>query len=358
MNKRAIPAEALQNWIETILAKLGYSSIHASYVAENLTEANLCGYDSHGIMRLPIYVERIKSGLVVPQNCPVISYGSSRSVIKVNANACSGQVAMQYAVQALLKEKAQNPVAVCAVSNSAHFGISGHYSRLLAQQNCIGMVLSNAEACVAPYKRSHATLGTNPISLAVPGKRFPVCFDFSTSIVSFGKIFHRRNTNEKIPPHWGLDSDGYFSEDPHAITTLLPFGGADAQHKGFALSLFIDILSGVLSGAAFSTQIGNMYHDFSKKQNVGHFLLSIDIASIMPVNEFLDRLELFLELVFSAVSRNKDAEPFIPGQRSFETKKARLRNGIPLPAAVYSDLQELAECYSVPLPQRVQQHQS
>lgn len=333
---------SLTVWTKKILQAKGYKASDATLIAVSLVDANIRGVDSHGIMRLPIYLKRIEAGLVDTRSR--YSYKKKGSVYIVDAKRTQGQIVGAMCVEKLISLSKKKSIVAAFVKNSTHFGSAGYFARELAAAGKIGIVFSNAESCVVPHGGVSAVLGTNPLAFAAPTNDFIMNIDFSTSIVSFGNIFMHRNTGESIPHAWGFDEYGHITDNPNDIVALRPM----ASYKGYALGLMIEVLCGIISSATFGTNIGNMYTDFSKAQNVGHCFIAIDIASIMPMNIFLERMSALITML-KAVESEHETAVRIPGEQSHLTAIQRKSDGIPLPAHIWKELQSIAETNSIAL---------
>jgi ureidoglycolate dehydrogenase (NAD+) len=335
---------ALEAWVARLVEAWGYSPDEAAYLARSLVDANLRGVDSHGVIRLPAYERRITERLVDPKATPLVTVDGS--VVRVDANGAAGQVATRAAVEEALRVSRETGVATAAVRGSAHFGAAGFYARWLAEQGAIALVVSNSEPIVVPYGGREPLLGTNPIAFAAPTRGTPVSLDMATSTSAMGKVFVAQAAGRPIPPTWGVDAEGEPTTDANAVTALLPAGGP----KGYGLGFLVEILGGVLTGAAVARDIGNMYEDFSKPQDVGHWLLVVDIEHFLPLSEFTDRIQGLVDLAHAVAPAAGFASVLVPGEPEDRTAEQRGREGIPLAAATVAELRELGERHGVAFP--------
>lgn len=169
-----VDASELRLWVEQLLASAGYQRDDAAFLAETLLDANLRGVDSHGVMRLPIYMLRIERSLVDPRACPSVELHGA--VAWVDASGAPGQLAARAALEAAEAAAARHGVGCAVVRGSAHFGTAGFYARWLARRGCVGFVTSNSESAVVPHGGAEAVLGTNPLALAAPFGARPFAF--------------------------------------------------------------------------------------------------------------------------------------------------------------------------------------
>jgi ureidoglycolate dehydrogenase (NAD+) len=343
-NESTLAKDALEGWVARLVEAWGYSADEAAYLAATLVDANLRGVDSHGVIRLPAYERRIAERLVDPGATPVVVVEGS--VVRVDANGAAGQIATRAAVEEALRVSRETGVATAAVRGSTHFGAAGFYARWLAEQGAIALVVSNSEPIVVPHGGREPLLGTNPIAFAAPTHGAPVSLDMATSTSAMGKVLVAQAAGKPIPPTWGVDAEGEPTTDADAVTALLPAGGP----KGYGLGFLVEILGGVLTGAAVARDIGHMYDDFSKPQDVGHWLLVIDIEHFLPLTEFTDRIQGLVDLAHAVAPAAGFGSVLVPGEPEDRTAEQRLRDGIPLAAATVQELRDLGERHGVAFP--------
>ena len=341
---QTVPATTLLEWATDMVTRWGYSHDDARYIAETLVDANLRGVDSHGIMRLPAYYERVRHGLTEPAATAVTTIRGATA--QVNADRVAGQLAAREAVRTATTIANELGVAAVTVSESSHFGAAGFYARELAENGMFSMVMSNSEPIVVPFGGRTSLLGTNPLALAAPTEDGVVAVDMATSQAAMGKVYGARLSNTPIPADWGVDSTGRPTTDPHAVTALLPAGGP----KGYALGFFVEMLSAVLSGSAITHDVGDMYKDFSKTQNVGHFFLAISVENFMPRAEFERRAQTLITLAHGTEPVDPSRPVLVPGEPEQLTSTARREAGVPLSDGVVEELATLSDALGMPWP--------
>ncbi|MER7250642.1 Ldh family oxidoreductase [Kribbella sp. NPDC000426] len=339
-----IEAAALESWTTSLVRAWGYGVDDSRFLARTLLDANLRGIDSHGVIRLPAYERRIAAGLVRPDAAPVLS--GAGSVVTVDANGAAGQIAARKAAEAALTLSRSTGVAVATVRGSTHFGTAGFYARWMAAHRAVGIVASNSEPIVVPYGGREVLLGTNPIAFAAPADDTAVSVDMATSTSAMGRVMVARAAGAPVPDTWGVDARGRPTTDAAAVEALLPLGGP----KGYGLGFAIEILAGVLSGAAVSHELGNMYTDFTKPQNIGHWLLAIDIAHFTSYDSFVERLRALIEAAHAIAPAPDFEGVLVPGEPEEHTSEQRLRDGIPLAAATVDELHLLGARHGVAFP--------
>lgn len=339
-----ISVDALTRWTTDLIASWGYADTDAHYIAHTLVDANLRGIDSHGVMRLPAYHARISHGLINPAaSCDSVVRGATA---RLRAAQVAGQLAAREAAALAASLAKELGIGAVSVSESAHFGAAGYFARELASQGFFSMVMSNSEPVVVPFGGRRALLGTNPLAFAAPTESGVVSVDMATSQAAMGKVYGARLADTTIPGDWGVDANGQPTTDPHAVQALLPAGGP----KGYALGFFVEMLSSVLSGAAVSHDVGNMYDDFSKAQNVGHFFLALSVDDFMPRAVFERRAEALIALAHDSEPVSPERPVLVPGEPELLTARERGATGIPLSDGVVLELADLGASLGVPWP--------
>jgi uncharacterized oxidoreductase len=321
-------AGELLDLARAVLEDAGAPSATAATVAESLIESNLRGHDSHGIRRLVPYVEAVKDGRVDPTAEPEIMERKGAIVI-VDGRGGFGQPAARAAAGELATIAHTFGVAAAAIRRANHVGRLGEWVEQLAADGLIGIAFCNAEPTVAPFGGSERRLGTNPIAWATPGDP-PLVMDWSTATMPEGKLAVARARGEKVPHGVIVDKDGEPSRDPvdfYAGGALLPVGA----HKGSGLSVMIQLVGGALAGTGTSGEQGAAAN--------GTVLIALDPTAF--AQDFDEEAQAFL----AALAATKPARGFdavlVPGEIERRTRARRAQEGVPLPAATWSELQAL-----------------
>lgn len=335
-----IPASVLQHVCEQLLGQVGIPEDQAAVIAQVTVEADLRGVDSHGVLRLPAYVHRAQNGTMTARTeLAVLRERGATSLL--DGGHGFGQVAGVYAMEQAIQRAAEYGSGLVAVRNVGHFGIAAFYSMLALSEKMIGIVSANAAASMAAWGGTTPLLGTNPISVAIPtGQPLDIVLDMATSIVARGKIRFAASQGQSIPLGWALDEQGQPTADPEAAIegTLLPIGGA----KGYGLALIVDILSGVLTGAAYGTNIVSL-HEMSHAMVGGFTVQAIDIAAFADLDEFERRLQDMIAGIRASALAPGVERIYLPGEIEHNTKQERLQTGIPVPDNLLERLDQLAE---------------
>jgi len=325
---RKFRAEVLQELVARACEQMGAQSEDAAQVAASLVRANLCGFDSHGVFRLGQYHEWWKNGLLDAAARPVL-IGETPSAAKVDGRHAFGQVVATFATAVAVEKARRSQMAVVTVTGSNHVGRLADYAEAIQQAGMIGLVMANdcgAGQCVVPWGGMEPRLATNPIAMGIPGKSGGgILFDFATSASASGKVRQLLLRGEVAPPGWLIDATGKETTDPACLFTeprgaLHPFGG----HKGYALSLAVEVLAGILSGAGFPRP------DPGPEEMNGMFILALDVARFLPLDQFCVQVDQLTTYIKSARPLPGGGPVKIPGEPDREEATRRAREGIPL----------------------------
>jgi LDH2 family malate/lactate/ureidoglycolate dehydrogenase len=341
-------ADALRRFAKAMFVARGLADEAAAIVADNLLHADLRGHASHGVTRIPIYLERLDRGVVNAR--PDIRVTRTRpGVALVDGDNGMGAVVADLAMKQAIGLAAETGVGIASIRASNHNGPASFFAMQALEQGCIGVSSTNSPVSMAVWGSRGRALGTNPIALAVPaGRHASIVADMSSSVVARGKIVEAAKRGDPIPPGWALDAEGRPTTDPKAAEAgvVLPFAGP----KGSALAVLVDVLCGVLSGAAFGRLVSNLYADFSNPQNNGQFMMAIDVAGFMPPEDFRRRVDDLVDMLKATPRAAGVEEILMPGEPEARSAAQRTRAGIPLPANVIEDLRKAAEAAGVAMP--------
>jgi LDH2 family malate/lactate/ureidoglycolate dehydrogenase len=337
--------ENLLEFTSETLRAVGMSRPEAESTADTLVLADLRGFHSHGVMRLPIYVRRIESG-VVKARANVVVLREDRGTALIDGGNGMGQVASIKAMELCVQKATEHGSAWVGVRNSNHNGAALYYTLMAARHDMIGIAMTDgAQNIMAPWGGRTKLLGTNPLSVAVPTRGVPLVLDTAFTVASIGRVVEAMKRGNKIPRGWAINERGEPTADPVGALagTLLPIG----DYKGYGLALVVSVLSSVLTGAAFGQAVPPFWTDFSHPQNTGHLMGAIAVRCFADVDEFKDRTEaLICELRHSELAEGFE-RVFVPGERGFETEKQYRENGVPIIATVYDELMVLKERFGL-----------
>jgi LDH2 family malate/lactate/ureidoglycolate dehydrogenase len=336
----------LQGFCSTLLQKTEVPLEDAELIAESLVRANLRGVDSHGVARLAIYIERLKKGLVNPRP-RITTVRESHAMALLDGDNGSGQVIATRAMALALAKARESGIGLVGIRNSTHFGTCAFFSMMAIDQDMIGIAIANSYATVAPWGSRSRYFGTNPLSVAIPASQeLPVVLDMATSVAAWGKIILAAQKGEPIPAGWAMDAEGEVTTDAAQALkgALLPVGGP----KGSGLALVIDVLAGVLTGASFGPDVGDLYQNLDRPQNVGQMVGAIDIGLFGDVAAFKKQIDRIVREIKALPPAKGVSETLLPGEIEIRNQRRREAEGIPLPPGTTGDLQRLASEYGVP----------
>jgi uncharacterized oxidoreductase len=309
----------------------------AQRIADSLVESNLVGHDSHGVLRVPEYVERIQSGVLQLHGQVAIIHETTATAL-IDCQWNLGQVAIPQGMELAIAKARANGIGMVVLGHCDHTGRVGEYVVTAAQQDMIGQLICNGSSpggIVAPFGGARRALGANPIAWALPvADRLPLFFDFATSAVAHGKLQVAADKGELVPEGWIIDKHGQPTRNPQAQFddgAILPFGG----HKGYALSVMIELLGGGLSGVGFPLLPGYRWDQ-------GTVLVIIDIAAFQPVAEFKAQAAAFVTKLKATPCAPGVEEILLPGEMEWRTKTQRQREGISLPEVTWTRIREAA----------------
>jgi LDH2 family malate/lactate/ureidoglycolate dehydrogenase len=283
-----IEARRLTSAVADILVAVGITAADAQAVSADLVAADLEGIASHGVMLLPMYVERIGRGSVSRRSAGEIVSDRGGAIV-IDAGNALGQLTARQAVKLALARAREIGLAVVVVRNGFHFGTAGRYARMMAEQNCVGIVLSNTRPLMPAPGGAEAVVGNNPIAIALPSAgEFSVEADMALSATAMGKIRLAAAAGERIPQDWAIDADGRPTTDPAAAIKgmLLPAAGP----KGFGLAFVIDLLCGGLSDGAVGAEVRPLYGDAGEPYCCAHFFLAIDAGHFLVGDRLAERV--------------------------------------------------------------------
>lgn len=343
-------ARDLQHFAQSLLAAGGMTNLEAEITAESLVGANLRGYDSHGVMRIPFYVQSMAEGETVSQaKLETTDEGSARIV--ANANWGIGQVQARALLSMLSAKARESGVAIGTMTQSGHIGRLGEYCERAAAEGLVTMLMVNSHGGavrVAPPGGKAPRLSTNPLAIGVPNGDTPLVLDFSTSITAEGKVRVKKIAGQLCPEGWLLDSDGRPTNDPNSLYanppgSILPMGGVQT-YKGFGLGLMVEIFTGALSGGVCARPVPH-----PKKGNCV-FMMVIDPARFGGAACFTAEVEQLTQYVRECPKIDESCDIMLPGDPERKLLARGLAQGITLDEENFAALARLADKLKVAVP--------
>ena len=339
------PAEVLLELSAALIVAMGSPGEDALIVGRHLVEAQLAGHDSHGLIRLPQYHAHVLEGKVKP-GARVEIIRETPTTALLDGHYTWGQVTAMKAIELGISKAEENGIAALSLRNCYHVGRVGVYPLAAAERGFIAQVHCNGHGVcrVAPWGGTEPRLATNPIAIAIPTRAEPLLVDIPTSVVAEGKVRVSRNAGREIPEGWVLDSDGRPTTNPADLYeggTLLPLGGREG-HKGYGLSIVVDLLGGALSGAGCGTM--------TEKVGNGLFIQLTDPSCFCEREEFLDQVDRFTEYLKSSPLKEGVDDILLPGEPEQRTAARRRKQGIDIDDGTWGQLIELAGTLGVEMP--------
>lgn len=340
--------EELERFCREVFESLDVPEEDAAVVADSLVRAELEGAGSHGVSRLAIYARRMGEGRISAN--PKIEVERSGAVLRVDGSNALGQVASHYALQAAVPVARELGIAGVAVRDSNHFGTAAYYCQKACREGLALLATTNSPPGIAPWGGKRAYLGTNPIAFGFPARNEPpVIVDMSSSVVARGNIILAALRGEEIPEGWATDAEGLptTSAEEGLKGAVLPLGGA----KGYALAVAVEMLSGVISGAAFGSDVNNLYKDEDPPANVGHGFILLDVKQWLAEEEYYERVDRFLEEIKSTPRAKGSEEILYPGERRYRAYLRSMQEGVALTDEVREALEDLGCQHGVTPPE-------
>lgn len=334
-----IAPERLLDFATAVYVRTGMPEEDARLAADTLVQADLWGHQSHGVMRLSWYVARLRAGVcdLVAKPEAVVDAGA---IAVLDGRDGMGQVLTAHAMQDAIRRAKAHGIGAVALRNSNHFGTAMYFTLMAARAGCVGFLSTNASPAMAPWGGRRKAVGTNPWSWAAPaGSHPPMVLDIANTGVARGKIYLARQKGQSIPEGWAINAAGAPTTDPaEAIEgIILPMAG----HKGYAIAVVMDMLSGVLTGSAFGTGVHGPYQT-EHRSGAGQFMVALDIAAIQPLAEFEARMDRLIAELRSVPLAQGFEEVVYPGEIEARNDVRSRAEGLLLPPDTLADLSKLA----------------
>jgi LDH2 family malate/lactate/ureidoglycolate dehydrogenase len=340
-------AEEAEAFGRRLLMAHGLSEGDAAIMANCLVRADLRGVDTHGLQFLPQYLDRVRRGLVNPKPDLVVERVTPMCGSLDGQNGYGFVVATK-AMAAAVDMAKEFGVGIVSARRSTHFGMAACYTLQALEAGFISFVFTNASRGMPPWGGRDAFLGTSPFAAAAPaGKEVPFDLDMSPAVAARGKIRRAARRGQQIPLGYALDKNGQPTSDPNAALdggVVLPIGGP----KGSAISMLMDVMGGVISGAAYGGEVRNQFLDYDAPQNVGHFFMAMKPDLFIPKDEYLKRMDTLVQRVHAVPTAEGFDEILMPGETERRLETSRRRTGLPYHAKEIAALQNEATKAGLP----------
>jgi LDH2 family malate/lactate/ureidoglycolate dehydrogenase len=342
--ERRICADELRNLITQIFEHVGMDSVDAMLLADSLVFADLRGIHSHGVLRVPEYVEKLTTKGVNPKGKPRIVKAFGGCVVVDGGNSM-GQIGMHFAMEEAIRRAEEHGIAAAAIRGSNHSGAMAYFAVQALPHDMIGIATTNALPTMAPWGGAEKIVGINPLGVAIPAHaELPIVHDAAFSGSSHGKIRIHQQKGIPVPESWALDKYGNPTTDAAAALDglLRPIG----EFKGVSLALIMGILSSMLSGAAYGLELGNMVDGPQAGQD-GHFVAAIKIAAFAEVDTFKARVDKAIRQLHEVRKAPGFDRTYAPGELEQLREQEYRQLGIPLNEVTLADLRRTADRFNL-----------
>ncbi|NQV56138.1 MAG: Ldh family oxidoreductase [Rhodospirillales bacterium] len=340
-----VQKDALLKFCEGVFQGAGVSAKDATLWADVLIWANLRGADSHGLLRLPEYINHIDDGKLNAKPDMKFERGNGAASV-LDADLAPGPVAMTAAMEEAIATARKINVGWCVVRGTTHAGAVGYYALQAARQGFAGLVMTASRPLMAYPGARIAAVSTNPISIAVPGGDHPPLYlDMSTSASGMGKIAQARDAGASIPDGWAVDANGKSTTDPHEVAMLSPMSGP----KGASMSLMIECLTSLFAGLPlieFALKTGEARHG----RPMNGVCVAVDVSAFCDLGEFRANADALAAQISGLPTADGIDTVFAPGERGDAVMAKREREGIPLPQGTMARVAPLAERFGIEMP--------
>lgn len=338
-----IRMQELWNFTKKALIHTGVSEEDAKIIAETLVTTDSFGVLSHGTKNLYQYILKCKAGGLDPKAVPIVEKEGPAWAI-INGNCAFGMISAYKGINLAIEKARRCGIGFVGVRNGCHFGAAGYYSNIAARKGMIGIAMSNADPNMAIPNSSSVAIGNNPISFAVPYKDFQSIFlDIALSNVAALKVIMAKEKGIEVPNGWLIDKEGQPTNDPSGFpgeSFLLPVG----SHKGYGLAVLVELLASVLTGAGIMSEVHSWNLDMSSKNNIGNAFIAIDIAQIMPIKLFEERVNKMADELKSCPKAKGTEQIYLPGEIEWSKRSKALETGtLSLNDAMVDNLVKLSE---------------
>jgi L-2-hydroxycarboxylate dehydrogenase (NAD+) len=336
-----VAAAALAAFVRRAFEAAGLPSVDADILAGLMVEADLRGSDTHGVIRLPLYLRRLKAGGVNPRpNIRVVQERPATAL--VDGDNGMGHLVMRFAAMTAIEKAKRAGVGWVGARMSNHAGPAALYAMMPLAHDMIGIYLAvGSNNHLPPWGSTENLLGTNPIAIAIPaGEEPPIVLDMAPTVAAFGKVRLKMQRGEKMPVGWMIDREGKPLTDPRRAEEglLLPIG----DYKGYGLSLIIGLLAGTLNGAAFGQEVVDFVKQQGKATNTGHAVVAVSVDAFAPAAAFKQHVDAAIRTMRGAERLPGVERIWLPGEQSHRKRLDRTEKGIPMPKALRDNLDAAA----------------
>jgi LDH2 family malate/lactate/ureidoglycolate dehydrogenase len=351
--------QALQEFTKEVFIRVGMPPEDAQTEAEVLIWANLRGVDSHGVLRIPWYISNVDRGIMNPRP-DIRVLKETPATLVIEADQAFGPVVTVFAMRKAMEKAKEVGLGWAFICNHTHQGAMGYYSQMAANNDMAGLVFVCSPPNMAPYGARAAGIANNPITIAVPAKRYRVMFlDMATSVAARGKIWLAVDKGVPIPEGWALDKEGNPTTDPNQAAIFLPVAGP----KGSGLALMFECLGSVMisnpllepvllgrKAQSEPQETKGSHPDYVPRPVQNSVVAAIDIGTFTDVESYKEHIDNLISGLKALPKAEGFTEIFVPGEPEERTFEERSRHGIPLPEGTIRNLRSVAERFNLELP--------
>ncbi len=339
--------DSLRKYCEDIFCKRGYSAEESKAITDVLLTADLYGIESHGVQRLIRYHLAIEEGSIVPDVKPEIIHETPVSAV-IDAPRSMGQVVAKKAMEMAIDKAKKTGFGVVCVRGSNHYGIAGYYTKMAADNDMIGISMTNTEAIAIPTYGKKAMLGTSPIAVSMPADPVDFWFDAATTVITRGKLEVYRKKEIPLPQGWVADENGADCDDANRVLKniigklgggIFPLGGFSEEtgsHKGYGLGIIVELFTSIVTGGTTSPHVRN-----SGNADTSFCLMAIDYGIFGDKKEIKDRMSTLLQELRESPKADGHDRIFTHGEKEVESKAQKLRDGVPVNEKTLQELKDI-----------------
>jgi ureidoglycolate dehydrogenase (NAD+) len=329
-----VSKQRLTAWALACLEKVGVPPAEAKLVGESLVQTSVWGIDSHGVLRLTHYLNRLTIGSIKPAAVPVVTR-TGPVTAQVHGEDGLGIIHAALAMETAIEMAKESGAGIVGVGHSSHCGAMGLYTRMAARERLLGIAMTHSSSIVVPHGGKRSFFGTNPISIAFPrtGSE-PLCLDMATSQVAWNKILNARIEKQPLEEGIAVDEAGRPTTDADLARAGIPLGGPVYGYKGYGLAFMIDLLCGALNAMTFGRHINNMYEDLQNPRKLGHFVMAIDPGRFAGAATLEAQVDAVIE------DLRGEGPVLHPGELELIEEKKRLAEGIPIDDEALADMEK------------------
>lgn len=330
-----IDSQNLRSLCETIFTAIGMNVVDAALLSDTLVEADLTGMHSHGVMRVPSYIERLTERGVDPKGTPMVVRRHGGCLV-VDGGNTMGQVGVHFAMRQVIEAAKEHGVAFAAIRGSNHCGAMAYYARMALEHDLIGLATTHSVAVMPPAGGAEPLIGNNPLAIGLPTAREPhLVFDGAFSVAAFGKVKIFAQEGRELPLGWGFDANGRPTTDPATVMQgmLAPVGG----HKGAALGMIMGLLPAMLSGSTYGREMsgGGMK---ARAGEDSQFVGAISVEAFEDVERFKERVAAAVDEIRACKPAPDGGAVYSPGELEYRKRREYLAEGVLLNRATLNDL--------------------